>query len=292
LLDVRYVSATALAGELCPDAPRGARAAALAVYAAADLVLLDDAHELADQACQREVFQLVSALLSADKQLVVTAAVSPRSMVGLDDRLRSHFQMGLVADLGAPGYETRLAILRAKAAARGATLPAASLEQLARRISGSVRELEGALNRVLAAAELSGAPLTIDGVAAALASFSGVAGAARVRPSAAHIVRAVAQTFGVSTDSLTGKRRDKEIVLPRHVAMYLIRETTGASLSEVGMILGGRDHTTVLHGCEKVSALLAADDTLHGHIEATRHLAAELAGAEAAGRAAAAAAAP
>ncbi len=303
-LVVRYVSARTLLEVLHPDAPRGARAAALSGYASADLLLLDDVHEIAGQPCQRDVFHLVSALLSADKQLVVAAPAPPRALEPLDDRLRSHFQMGLVADLSAPGAESRLSILRAKVAARGATLPAGTLEQLARHVEGSVRELEGALTRVLAPAELSPGPRTGDAITAALASFTDVGGGARgrrVRPSAPNVLRAVSVTFGVAEEALVAKRRDKEVVLPRQAAMYLMRELIGASLSDVGVALGGRNHSTVLHGCEKVALLLGTDEGLRRHVDAARCLAQEFAcaaittgaaGGDRAGRAVAAAAAP
>jgi chromosomal replication initiator protein len=222
---------------------------------------------------------------------VIAAGSSPRTLGGLDERLRSHFQMGLIADLRPPEYDSRLAIVRARVAARGVSVPAAVLEQLARRVSGSVRELEGAVNQLLATAELSRGPLSLGGINAALAALAAPA-AARVRPSAGHVLRAVCATFGVSADALAGKRRDREIVLPRQVAMALMRELTGASLSEIGATLGGRDHSTVLHGCEKVAALLAAGDELRTHYGAARQLALEGAAADAASRAAPSAAAP
>jgi chromosomal replication initiator protein len=214
---------------------------------------------------------------------VVAADRPPRAIAGLDERLRSVLQMGLVADVGAPEDESRLAILRAKAQARMADLPPAALEHIARRVSGSVRELEGALNRVLAAAELARAPLTLDGIAAALTGVGG----ARVRPGPRPVIEAVAVAFGVPASALLARRRDREVVLPRQVAMYLMREETGASLAEIGAALGGRDHSTVRHGCEKIAAALATDARLREHVAATRHLLVELAAAPAGGTAAA-----
>ena len=278
---VAYLQTRRLVEELEREMGRSQRAALLSAYASVDVLLLDDVHEVAGQPAQKDVLHLLDALIEAGNQVVASADRAARAIEGLDERLRSCLQMGLVADIAAPGAETRLAILRAKAEARGASLPPAALDYVSRRAGGSVRELEGALTRVIAAAELSRGPLTLDGVAAALSSAVGGAPIAgrRVRPAPQHVLRAVALTFGVPEAALLEKRRDKEVVLPRHVAMLLMRELTGSSLSEIGAALGGRDHTTVMHGCEKIVAAAAADERLRGHMEAARHLAAEVAAA-------------
>jgi chromosomal replication initiator protein len=152
---------------------------------------------------------------------------------------------------------------------RGLTLPPAAFEHLARRVTGGVRELEGALNRVTAAAHLSRAPLTAAAVTAVLngvvdGQSSGVpaAGRGRMRATPQLVLQTVATTFGISPHALVAKRRDREVVLARQVAMFLMREETGASLNEIGATLGGRDHSTVLHGCEKIATALAAEQSI------------------------------
>jgi chromosomal replication initiator protein len=272
---VSYVPARALLNDLAATSGRAGRAAVLAAYASADLLLLDEAQEIAGCVVQKEVLHLVSALVEGEKQVVAAADRPPRAVAGLDERLRALLQMGLVAGLALPELESRLAILRAKAEARGVSLPAAALEHVARRVSGSVRELESALDRVLAAAGLARASLAPDG----LAALAGVAVASpRPRPTAQQVQQAVALAFGVPAEALLAKRRDREVALARQAAMYLLREETGASLAEIGAALGGRDHTTVLHGCEKIAAALPHDARLREHVAAARHLLAGVAG--------------
>jgi chromosomal replication initiator protein len=278
---VAYFSAHTLlpSGQDPQKATKGVES--VAKYANVDILLLDDVQLLAGRPVLEDLLHLLRIVEAEDKQVVFAVDRPVREIQGLDDRLRSRLQTGLMAHLSPPGWESRLAILRAKAEARGATLPAPVLEHIAHRVTGGVRELESALLRVVAAAELGRGPLTIDGVTATLASVP--AGRPRVRPTLEHVLHAVAAAFGTQTSELVGKRRDKETALARQVAMYLMREETSVSLSEIGDFLGGRDHSTVSHGYEKISHSLRRDERLLAHVEAARHLIHEAAPLRAAG---------
>ncbi|HEX2325410.1 MAG TPA: DnaA/Hda family protein [Chloroflexota bacterium] len=216
---------------------------------------------------------LLAALQEASTQVVVAGDRPPRELTALDGRLRAWLQMGLVAGIGAPDFETRLALVRQRAQALGASLPPAVLEVIARRAPADARELEGLVTRVFAAGELSGLPLTPEHVSALLAGVLGPARLpARRRASAEEVLLATGATFGVPVGELKGRRRDKEVVLPRQVAMYLLRHETGASLAEIGAVLGGRDHSTVIHGCERVATALESDPRLRELVAAARQL--------------------
>ncbi|HEX2032637.1 MAG TPA: chromosomal replication initiator protein DnaA [Chloroflexota bacterium] len=241
-------------------------------YRAVDVLLIDDVQTLPGSA-QGALLQLVAALHEANRQVVITGDQPPRALLSLDERLRSWLQTGLVAGIGAPDFATRLGLLQAKADGLGLVLPPAVRELLARRVQGSMRELEGAVTRIAAAAELAQLPLTVEHVSALLADVLGPAPvASRRRVSCEEVLLAVATTFGVPVEALRARRRDKGIVLPRQVAMYLMREETGASLSEIGAELGGRDHSTIVHGCARVSAALAGDQRLGDYVKAARQL--------------------
>ena len=177
-------------------------------------------------------------------------------MVTLEERLRSRFEWGLIVDIQPPELETRLAILRSKAEKSGRQVNNDILEYIARQIQSNIRELEGALTRVLAYSDLSGRPLDIDLAKIALIDFLPDVGT----PEPAQILETVAKAFNLSHEQLLSRNRSKNIALPRQVAMYLLREIGNESLPQIGETLGGRDHTTVMYACEKVADMLERDD--------------------------------
>jgi len=183
-------------------------------------------------------------------------------LVTLEERLCSRFEWGLTADIQPPDLETRQAILRAKADRIGSKMPNEMLELIARRVQSNIRELEGALTRVAAFADLSGLPLTPQLVETALADL--LPRRSEVHPE--EIVRKVADAFGVSVENMLGRDRSRQIALPRQIAMYLMREEANISLPQIGEALGGRDHTTVMYGCEKVAEMLEQDDRLRRQV--------------------------
>jgi chromosomal replication initiator protein len=187
-------------------------------------------------------------------------------MVTLEERLRSRFEWGLIADIQSPDVETRQAILRYKAERLGRNIPNEILDTIARRVQSNIRELEGALNRVVAFADLSGSTLTPRLVEMALSDL--LPQARSVAPN--QVVEIVARAFNLTSDRLTGRDRSQNVALPRQIAMYLIREVSDASLPQIGQALGGRDHTTVLYAIEKIADKVETDDQLRKQVAKIR----------------------
>jgi len=219
-------------------------------YRSLDLLLLDDVQFLAGkESTQEEFFHTFNALHEGSKQIVISSDRPPKDIPTLEDRLRSRFEWGLIADIQPPDIETRIAILKKKTEAEEMAIPQEVLEYIAQNITSNIRELEGALTRLLASASLNN--LEID-----LAMASGVLRdlipVVQRSLSVSDIQSAVASYFGLSVDDLVAKKRSREITVPRHIAIFLARELTDTSLSQIGSAFGGRDHSTVLHACDKI----------------------------------------
>ncbi|MCU0485705.1 MAG: chromosomal replication initiator protein DnaA, partial [Anaerolineales bacterium] len=211
---------------------------------------------------QEEFFHTFNTLHGQDKQVIISSDRPPKAMVTLEERLRSRFEWGLTADIQPPDFETRVAILRSKAERAGYRMPADILETIARRVQSNIRELEGALTRVMAFANLSNLPLTVGLVDAALADL--LPRRNEVQPT--DVIRAVSDVFGVTVERILGRDRSREVALPRQIAMYLLREVANTSLPQIGEALGGRDHTTVMYACDKVADMLERDDRLRRQV--------------------------
>ena len=232
-------------------------------YRRIDVLLIDDIQFISGkEATQEEFFHTFNTLHGQNKQIVISSDRPPKAMVTLEERLRSRFEWGLTADIQPPDLETRLAILRSKAERLGSHVANDLLELIARRVQSNIRELEGALTRVTAFADLSGLPLTPQLVEIALADM--LPRRSEIRPD--EILRRVADSFGVTIDGLLGRDRSRQVALPRQVAMYLMREEANISLPQIGEALGGRDHTTVMYGCDKVADMLERDDRLRRQV--------------------------
>jgi chromosomal replication initiator protein len=228
-------------------------------YRRIDVLLIDDIQFIAGkESTQEEFFHTFNTLHGQDKQIVMTSDRPPKALVTLEERLRSRFEWGLTADIQPPDFETRLAILEARAERAGYLLPQGILETIARRVQSNIRELEGALTRIMAFSNLSGLPITPQLLDSALADL--LPRRNEVQPD--QIVSAVAKTYNLTVDRILGRDRSREVALPRQIAMYLLREEAKISLPQIGTALGGRDHTTILYGCEKVADLLERDDRL------------------------------
>lgn len=226
-------------------------------YRRIEVLLIDDIHFIAGkESTQEEFFHTFNTLHGQDKQVVISSDRSPKALVRLEERLRSRFEWGLIVDIQPPNYETRLAILRSKAERSGYRVPDDILEIIACRVQSNIRELEGALTRVVAFADLSGMPITPQLVDTAMVDLIGE----RKQVDPEEIVRLVSETFGVSVERIISQERAREVALPRQIAMYLMREELKISLPKIGEVLGGRDHTTIMHGCDKVAELLQTDD--------------------------------
>ena len=236
-------------------------------YRRIDVLLIDDIQFIAGkESTQEEFFHTFNALHSQDKQLVISSDRPPKALVTLEERLRSRFEWGLTADIQPPDFETRVAILRSKAERAERQVEPEFLELIARRVQSNIRELEGALTRVLAFGDLSGLPITAELVDTTLAELSPRDRA--LTPD--RILAAVADHFSVDEDRLLSRDRSQQVALPRQVAMYLIRAETNASLPQIGDVLGGRDHTTVMYGCDKIADLLETDEVLRRQVLAIR----------------------
>jgi len=219
-------------------------------YRSADVLLVDDIQFIAGkESTQEEFFHTFNTLHGQDKQIIVSSDRPPKALVTLEERLRSRFEWGLTADIQPPDLETRLAILRTKADRTGRNVPNEILELIAERIQSNIRELEGALNRILAFADLSGSLLTPELVEIALADLLPQK---RNIPSE-RIIDAVAEAEGVDLKDLLGQNRSAKIALPRQYAMYILQVHNDVSFSQIGELLGGRDHTTIMYGVKKVS---------------------------------------
>src|SRR6266508_3141492 len=225
-------------------------------YRSADVLLVDDIQFIAGkETTQEEFFHTFNTLHGQDKQIIVSSDRPPKSLNTLDERLRSRFEWGLTADIQPPDLETRLAILRSKAERTGRQIPDDILESIARRVQSNIRELEGALNRILAFADLSGAHLTLNLVDVALADLLPQRG--DVEPE--KVVNQVAEVYKLSIDRFLSRDRSRDVALPRQVAMYLLREDAKLSFPQIGQVLGGRDHTTVMYAIDKIDKEIRDD---------------------------------
>ena len=238
-------------------------------YRTVDALMIDDVEFLSrTEASQEELFHTFNSLYEAGAQIVLTSDRPPSEIPRLEARLRSRFEAGLVADLQAPDLDLRRTILQEQAAYANASVPEPVIDYLAERVTRNVRELEGALTRTLIFSELNRLDLTPDTAEQAL---SGLGRSASDRPpKPAAIIAAVADHFEVPTEDLVGKRRDARTAASRQVAMYLIRNDGRETYPEIGRILGGRDHSTVLHGCAKIERRLKLEDRLKGDLETIR----------------------
>jgi chromosomal replication initiator protein len=261
--NVLYVTSEEFTNDLI-DAIRGHNTQSFREkYRHIDVLLIDDIQFIAGkESTQEEFFHTFNALHGQDKQIVITSDRPPKALVTLEERLRSRFECGLAADIQPPDFETRVAILKAKSERMGHSIPDEIVAKIARRVQSNIRELEGSLTRVLAFCDLSGLPMNENLVDTALADLS--PRPATIEPG--EIMSQVASAFGVSVQNLKGADRRQEVVLPRQIAMYLMREEAKYSLPKIGEAMGGRDHTTVMYACQKVTDLLERDDKLRRQV--------------------------
>lgn len=268
-LQVRYVSSEVFTNELIHAIRQQRTEEFRNRYRTIDILMVDDIQFIAGkESTQEEFFHTFNALYQSGKQIVISSDRPPRLIPDLADRLRSRFEGGLLADIQPPDLETRQAILLEKGRELGVHLPPDVVEFIARRIESNIRELEGALNRIVALAQLLHQPITLPLAVEALQEASGRVRREQLTPEL--VLQAICRYYHVSLPELVGPGRRKEIVLPRQVAMYLLRDELGLSLVEIGQRLGGRDHTTVLHGIEKIERALLEDDQLRGDLIAIR----------------------
>jgi chromosomal replication initiator protein len=240
-------------------------------YRRIDLLLIDDIQFIADkERTQEEFFHTFNAIHEDGKQIVLSSDRPPKAILTLEERLRSRFEWGLIADLTAPDLETRIAILRAKAEEGAVPITSDVIEFIARKVVSNIRELEGALNRIIAYASMGAMPISIELAQAVLSNVLYNPKKRQITPE--RIAKAVSEYYGVALEQLKGQKRDKAIVVPRQIAMFLMREETDVSLLRIGAELGNRDHSTVLHACDKITRESAGNDELRREIAAVREL--------------------
>jgi chromosomal replication initiator protein len=240
-------------------------------FRSADFLLVDDIQFLSGKAQTQEcLLHIFNDLYENSCQIVVTSDRPPKAISSVTKKLRSRLEWGLVADLGPPELETRLAILKVKAKQLSISIPPEVLRFLATQFQHNIRELEGALNRVLTYSRLSGGKLDIHLTTQALVDIIPKDSKQEAMLAPKLIMITVANYYGINLEGLTDKRRDKKTALARQVTMYLLREHNHCSLTEVGKMLGGRDHTTVLHGYEKIAAEMKVNPQLYNSIEEIR----------------------
>ena len=264
---VYYVSAERFTNEMIYAIQHGQTHAFRAKYRNFDVLLVDDVQFLAGkESTQEEFFHTFNALRDAHKQIVVSADQAPKDIAGLEDRLISRFNQGLVADTQQPDLETRIAILKSRweQESHGLKLADDVVLLIADRVRGNVRDLEGCLVRLMAVASLTHRDVTPELANEVLAQY--------VKPDADtnspdRILSAVSERFGVRPESLVGKRRTQAIALPRQVAMYLMRHLTELSLVEIGRVFGGRDHSTVIHACRQVAERIQNEESFRDKVK-------------------------
>ncbi|WP_198369431.1 chromosomal replication initiator protein DnaA [Roseomonas rosulenta] len=235
-----------------------------------DVLMVDDLQFLIGKDnTQEEFFHTFNALVDAGKQIVVSADKSPSDLNGLEDRLRTRLGCGMVADIHATTFELRLSILVAKATAAGVEVPKSVQEFLAHKITSNVRELEGALNRLIAHANLFGRAITLDGVQEVLQD---ILRAHDRRVTIEEIQRKVAEHYNIRLTDMSSARRARAVARPRQVAMYLAKQLTSRSLPEIGRRFGNRDHTTVMHAVSRIAELMQADSAFAEDVELLRRM--------------------
>jgi chromosomal replication initiator protein len=268
---VAYVTSEKFMNEMITSIQEGRMNDFRTRYRTVDVLLVDDIQFLAGKdRTQEEFFHTFNSLHELNRQIVISSDRPPKEIPTLEDRLRSRFQWGLIADIQPADFETRVAILKSKVGAYAKLVPEDVLSFIAHKIQKNIRELEGALIRVIAHASLNRSAVNVDMAARLLQDV--IPSTDTRTLSIDTISRAVANFYHISLEEMKGKRRDKHIVFPRQVAMFLIREETASSLPAIGQAFGGRDHTTVLHSYEKINTESREDQRLQSDLRKIREI--------------------
>ena len=231
-----------------------------------DVLMVDDIQFLGKTtACQEEFFHTFNELYNAGKQIIISSDRPPNEMPTIEERLRSRFGSGLIVDIRKPDFETRVAILKKKADEEDISIPYDCVEYIAAHFDKSIRELEGALTRVFAQSKLLGYPISMDLAMNALGNLAQTQDTRVVTPSI--VMDVVAKKCGVTVDDLLSKKRNREIAVPRQIAIYICRELTDLSTTNIGKEFGGRDHTTVMHSCDKVGEQMKSEYSFKKKVE-------------------------
>lgn len=235
-------------------------------YRTVDVLLIDDVQFIiGKESTQEEFFHTFNVLHAAGKQIILSSDKPPKEMETLEERFRSRFEWGLIADIQPPDYETRMAILKKNAENYNKEINEEIFKYIATNIKSNIRELEGAYNKVIAFSKLNKVEITLDNVEEALKDIISPNVVRQVTPQL--IINVVAEHFGISADDIISKRRNSEFVQPRQICMYLCRKMTAESLQSIGKALGKKDHTTVIHGIEKITDEVKTNEELKNRID-------------------------
>ncbi len=235
-------------------------------YRTVDVLMVDDVQFIiGKESTQEEFFHTFNELHQAGKQIILSSDKPPKEMETLEERFRSRFEMGLIADIQSPDYETRMAILRKNAENYGKTIDDEVINYIATNIKSNIRELEGAYNKIIAYSRLNKVDITLENAMEALKDIIYPDKSKVITPQL--IIDTVCEQYGIKKEEIMSKKRNSEIVLPRQVIMYLCREHTDASLEEIGKVLGKKDHTTVMSGINKIKKQIAVDDELNKNLD-------------------------
>lgn len=231
-----------------------------------DVLLIDDIQFIiGKESTQEEFFHTFNTLYESKKQIIISSDKPPKDMEILEDRIRSRFEWGLIADISSPDYETRVAILKKKEEMDGYDINEDVIKYIATNIKSNIRELEGSLNKVMAFANLEKREVTVELAEQVLKDIISPDQQKIITPE--YIISMVAEHYDITIDEIKGNKRNSKIVIPRQIAMYLCREMIDIPLKSVGKCLGNRDHTTIMHGCEKIEHELQTSDTMKNTIE-------------------------
>ncbi len=266
---VLYVTSEEFTNEVI-DSIRNGNASAMTKlrdkYRTVDVLMIDDIQFIiGKESTQEEFFHTFNVLHSARKQIILSSDKPPKDMETLEERIRSRFEWGLLADVGYPDYETRMAILRRKEEVDGFHLADEILDYIATNIKSNIRELEGALNKLLAFSNLEHTEITMEVAVRELQNIISPDQAREITPQL--VIEIVAEHFHISTDQMISKARSNDIAKPRQIAMYLCKNMTNTSLDSIGTLLGGRDHSTIIHGIRKVTEEYEKNENTQNLIE-------------------------
>lgn len=265
---VKYTSSEKFTSELVAALHNGRVEDFKEAYRQVDILIIDDVQFLAGkEKTQEEFFHVFNFLYQNNKQVILSSDRAPKAIATLEERLRSRFEGGMIADISYPDLETRLAILKIKLSEKNIAVPDDVLNYIATHVQKNIRELEGALNRVIASSRLAGSEITLEKTNQLL---NNLMFAPKKLANYKSIIQAVAEFYDINTSDLLNRCRKKEIVYPRQVAMYIMREELKKSYPFIGEKLGGRDHTTVMYACEKLNKEVANNELLQQEINLIR----------------------
>lgn len=268
-LKVLYVSSETFTNELIESIRNGNNTAMTKFrekYRSINVLLIDDVQFIiGKESTQEEFFHTFNALHEAKKQIIISSDKPPKEIETLEERLRSRFEWGLTVDIQSPDYETRMAILRKKEELEGYNIDNEVIKYIATHIKSNIRELEGALTKIVALSKLNKKEITLELAEEALKDLISPNAVREITPEL--IINVVADHYKIQPSDITSSKRNKEVVYPRQIVMYLCRHMTNTSLQAIGKELGGKDHTTIIHGADKITAELVDNEALANTIE-------------------------